>query len=719
MSYLIKLPSMKKDLRSSSTIWSILLLHFALFILLVVIRNIQFWQIRSVSTNLVEFVSKSTLRQSNFTNLENSVINEQISVLKLLSNPAENKNQEIIGIINSEVAKNDSNLVASYKFISTQKEKEIFERLKIVSKEKEERLIAFFQLFEQAKYGEANKNYEEYLLPIYSEFKLGNSSLLKTISTRDKTKIKVLEGTINTSNNINSGLSVTLIILLIFLIINLAKVGKINKKTRLELKESEYKYRTLSEQTNEIIERCDANGKFVFANDSFKKRLEYDDEDLSKLFFSDILAEGAFDLNELLKKDEGMVTNVQRVFKSKSGKKIYLEGNIVLEYSDGDFVGSMGFFNDVTEKKHLEESLISSELKFRSFFDVAPIPMGAFDPETLKFVLINKAAVNQYGFSEEEFLNKTILEIRRDDDISKIKDDIRKMKEDVINSNKNKIYKSSLNHFKKSGEKVEVEIYTALVLIDGKDCILTVAIDVTERNQNEYKMTKAIIKTQEDERYEIGGELHDNVCQILAATKMSLSRVRPSLSGTAIDLYNQSSEGIMLAIEEIRNLSHRLAPAFFDNTKLEEAFEGLFKTFNVTNTYNISLDFDSRAKNLNISQEIQLSLYRILQEQLRNIITHAKCTSIEVEVFIKNDKLQMRIADDGIGFNMHQVKEGIGLSNMKRRAEIFSGKFHITSSQGKGCEILIAIPIAKTLHEAVPEKLKNSGLKASNTKMSL
>jgi len=101
---------MKKDLRSFSALWLILLCLVVLFILLVVIKNIQFWHVRKVSTSLVELVSKSTFRQSNFTNLENSDINEQISVLKLLPNHDENKNPEIIGIVNSEIIKNDSNL---------------------------------------------------------------------------------------------------------------------------------------------------------------------------------------------------------------------------------------------------------------------------------------------------------------------------------------------------------------------------------------------------------------------------------------------------------------------------------------------------------------------------------------------------------------------------------------------------------------------------------
>ena len=359
---------MKKDLRSFSALWLILLVYVIIFVLLVVIKNFQFWYVRHVSTNLVELVSKSTIRQSNFSNLENSIVNEQISVLKLLSVPGQNKNLEIIDILNSEAAKNDSSLAVSDKFISTQKEKDLFNSLKIVSKQKQKSLSVFFQLVDLAKYSEADKYYEQSLLALYKEFQFRNKSLLKEISNRDKNEIEFLEGRISTTNNINFGISIGLIILLIFLGINLVKIGKISKKTRLELRESEYKYRTLSEQTNDIIERCDAKGKFVFANDSFKKKLQYNDSDLSDLYFSDILAEGSFDFDDLLKKDREIVTKVHRVFKCKSGKKIWLEGNIVLEYRDGNLIGSMGFFNDVTEKKQLEEALIASELKFRSFF---------------------------------------------------------------------------------------------------------------------------------------------------------------------------------------------------------------------------------------------------------------------------------------------------------------------------------------------------------------
>ena len=97
------------------------------------------------------------------------------------------------------------------------------------------------------------------------------------------------------------------------------------------------------------------------------------------------------------------------------------------------------------------------------------------------------------------------------------------------------------------------------------------------------------------------------------------------------------------------------------------------------------LHFDDAVKKYPISLEIQLNLYRILQEQLRNILKYANATLIEVDVLIHNNNLKMRISDNGIGFNVDTVKGGIGLANMKRRAELFSGKFEIDSSPGNGC----------------------------------
>lgn len=340
------------------------------------------------------------------------------------------------------------------------------------------------------------------------------------------------------------------------------------------------------------------------------------------------------------------------------------------------------------ERKKIISDLKDSEKRYSDLFHLSPQPMWVYEMETYTFTQVNDAAIRLYGYSEAEFLTMSIMDIRPAEDIEKAQEIIDKLSRHDI-----RFYEGRFRHFKKSGELMEVDIFGAPIVINHKKYVSVIAVDVTEKNLNEYKITKAIIKTQEDERYEIGTELHDNVCQILAAGKLTLGMLKNSLDGEGLVWYNQCNDYIVLACDEIRNLSHRLAPAFFDETTLEDAFKRLFITFNLTGKYEVLLEFDDSVRRYPISIDIQLNLYRILQEQLRNIIKYAKAKVIKVGVLIENDKLNAIISDDGIGFNVSAVKRGIGLANMKRRAELFDGKFEVISTPGNGCEIKVEIPL--------------------------
>jgi len=342
------------------------------------------------------------------------------------------------------------------------------------------------------------------------------------------------------------------------------------------------------------------------------------------------------------------------------------------------------------ERTKTVAELISSERRYSDLFDLSPQPMWVFDSETFKFTQVNKATIALYGYSEEEFLNITLMDIKMEEDIPKAILGLRSK-----NAQKG-VYKDLTKHRKKGGEIIEVEISSTPITINGRRFRSVVAIDVTEKNQYENKITRAIIKTQEDERYEIGGELHDNVCQLLAVSQLTFGMVKESIPPIRSVLFKKGMEYIAMALEEIRNLSHRLAPAFFDETTLEEAFTKLFETVNADGKLEIVLHFDALVTKYPLGLELQLNLYRILQEQLRNIQKYANASLVEVDLIIYDNKLKMRISDDGIGFNMGLVKQGIGLSNMKRRAELFSGKFGINSSPGEGCTVEIGIPLHET-----------------------
>ena len=313
--------------------------------------------------------------------------------------------------------------------------------------------------------------------------------------------------------------------------------------------------------------------------------------------------------------------------------------------------------------------------------------MWLFETETLRFLQVNKAATTLYGYTEDEFLNMTILDLKLEEDKLPTKEII-----DSIPLHE-PLHRRLVKHVKKSGELMDVEIYSTPLQFKDHACRSVIAIDVTEKNLHEQKIIKAIIKTQEDERYEIGGELHDNVCQLLATSQLSLGMLKDSLNRETLKWYDKCREYIMMAADEVRNLSHRLAPAFFDDSTLEEAFKILLDSFNIGDKYNIFLNVELEVKKSVIPLDLQLNLYRILQEQLKNIFKYSKAALIEVDVTLHNNKLKMKVSDDGIGFNMIAVKGGIGLANMKRRAELFSGQCYVKSSPGEGCIITVEIPI--------------------------
>ena len=280
------------------------------------------------------------------------------------------------------------------------------------------------------------------------------------------------------------------------------------------------------------------------------------------------------------------------------------------------------------------------------------------------------------------------MDIRPESEISTTQDFVEKHIREL-----DKKQTGKFQHKKKSGETFDVEIYSTTILSNEKMIGSVIAIDITEKNRHQYEIMKAIIKTQENERYEIGGELHDNISQILVASQLSLGMLKKSVDPTGMQWLIQCKEYIMMAIGEIRNLSHRLAPAFLENKTLEEAFRILFKSMNLGEKYNVLISFDDAVKTSHMNPEIQIQLYRIMQEQLKNILKYSKATQIEVDLFISNNILSLRIADNGVGFNINAVEMGIGLANIKRRAEIFSGNLKIESAPGKGCVLDITIPL--------------------------
>ncbi|HYH16026.1 MAG TPA: sensor histidine kinase, partial [Flavisolibacter sp.] len=212
-----------------------------------------------------------------------------------------------------------------------------------------------------------------------------------------------------------------------------------------------------------------------------------------------------------------------------------------------------------------------------------------------------------------------------------------------------------------------------------------------EQLSKQREITAAVIKAQEAERSQIGLELHDNVNQILTTIKLYNEMF---LSGYREDreLLKKSTHYLQECINEIRSISKRLSAPTLGNISLTDSIKELVESINLTNRLEIqyitcNLEDDA------ISQDLHLAIYRIVQEALNNIIKYADAKQASIEIKKTEDKLCVAIVDDGKGFDYQTKRAGIGITNMKTRADNLKGSFKIKSAVGKGCTIEICFPL--------------------------
>ncbi|NVE96059.1 sensor histidine kinase, partial [Altererythrobacter lutimaris] len=168
-----------------------------------------------------------------------------------------------------------------------------------------------------------------------------------------------------------------------------------------------------------------------------------------------------------------------------------------------------------------------------------------------------------------------------------------------------------------------------------------------ERQMRQKEITEAVIREQEKERYEISKELHDNVNQQLTVAMMYLATALKG-SDNHQELLKQSSGFIFNAIEEIRKLSKALVTPLIKDFGLAKAIDGLVEDILVANQMSIEFFYEAFYEE-DINYEFKLNIFRIVQEQINNIIKHSGASYVTIELY-RDDFIRLSIADNGKGF---------------------------------------------------------------------
>jgi signal transduction histidine kinase len=250
---------------------------------------------------------------------------------------------------------------------------------------------------------------------------------------------------------------------------------------------------------------------------------------------------------------------------------------------------------------------------------------------------------------------------------------------------------------------------------EGGQCLKVsgLIVDITKRKRAEQSLRESeealrksyariedlagrLIAAQEDERRHIARELHDDLNQQVAALAIGISRLKrlfPKADPVIQEQIAKLQEKTDLLSERIRQVSHELHSSILQHVGLHAALNSYCEEFSDREGIAVSLDIGDSVDAL--SPDAALCLYRVAQESLRNIARHSGARSAVVALAGVNGAIELRVADQGVGFDPGQAREGrgLGLVSIEERVKLLHGSFELITRPGAGTELRAQIPL--------------------------
>jgi PAS domain S-box-containing protein len=445
----------------------------------------------------------------------------------------------------------------------------------------------------------------------------------------------------------------------------------------------------------------DAKGIIHYLNPAFRKLYDLPLDDLSRtmdeIFPADLSDE--YKENNLLALKSGhMIEVVERTLKPDGTMAIYRVFKFPMTIEGEVMIG--GWSIEITEEAKLQEQLTNSIERY-SFVNEATSD-AIYDWDTTDNILYRgKGFAILFGY-HDPYVPLEFRFIRiHPADIEHVKKTYLSALEDAT------LKRWKLKYRLKDARGIYKNVVDKAFIIreNGKVVRVIGAIqDITEYNQLQEKLVlqeeskkraivRSIIETQEKERRQLSVELHDNVNQILSSCKLMLEVAKENKDKAPL-LTEKSYQSIQLAITEIRKISHNLNPSAVEDFGLREAITEMVDEINLSEKVKVDFKFSATAKKTPLKSEDKIAVYRIVQEQLNNILKHANAKNVFIELAINPLKIYLFIEDDGNGFNPKKINKGIGLKNIHHRVEYYHGTIAIESGKNKGCKMTITLNIS-------------------------
>jgi PAS domain S-box-containing protein len=465
------------------------------------------------------------------------------------------------------------------------------------------------------------------------------------------------------------------------------------------LRKSELKFRSLIENSTDIIVMANAEGNIFYGSPSAKKVFGYEEADymgrhVCSFIHPDSLSAIGELLQNLIQHPDELFTIDLKVFDKQANER-WVQGLASNMLQMPGINALVGNFRDITERKKAEELIKESEYLYKNLFYKSPLPICVIATETLQFVEVNEALIQLYGYTRKEFLTMTAFDVMDPEEKKQLQSTLPKAE----HINRPSVLRK---HVKKNNDAIFVEVWAHAINFKGSNAWLVLANDITEKIQlqnqlveekikQQTEIAKAVIDAQEKERESLGRELHDNISQVLTTARLYLNHARDT-PAIQEDMIKRSTDTITSAIEEIRRLSKSMIETFHKEVGLEFSLNDLIEKVRLAQPFTISLYF-SVPDEPQLDDKLKMTIFRIVQEQLNNTVKHASASEVQIAIVQKNRQLQITIADNGKGFDTSKKRKGIGITNIISRTELFNGRVKIESSPGRGCRMQVSFTI--------------------------
>jgi len=380
----------------------------------------------------------------------------------------------------------------------------------------------------------------------------------------------------------------------------------------------------------------------------------------------------------------------------RNGKWLHLTASPIKD-NNGEVLGAMETLEDITERIEAEEALFESEKSYRDLFEGALDAIWVHDMEG-NIQIANKAAAELTGYSVEDLSRANVTSFLTEGSLNLA----REVKANLI-QHKSIVMPYEQRILRKDGTEAVCMVATNLVTTEGKPkAFQNIATDVTEEKRMQENLRyylREITGAQEEERKRIARELHDETAQILASLSRQLDnfvRRKHSLAPNEVLFLKDLQAQLNRGVQGVHRFIQDLRPSLIDDLGLIPAVRSLVK--GVQEYDGIDMNLTVLGSERRLSSEVELLLFRIVQEAFTNIRRHAQASEAKVVMEFAQDRVKVTISDNGRGFELSGRVDALprsgklGLTGMHERARLLSGTLEVQSTLGKGTTLVVEVP---------------------------